>query len=65
MYFGKRSDGDMLVNIKAKTIKTISNVERFHGTAVYQIATPINAMILGTGLATRAEQYDKHQHRGQ
>ena len=45
MFWGKIADGEMLVNIQAKTITTIPNVYVFPVTAVYQIATPINAMI--------------------
>ena len=35
----------MLVNMNAKIIRAMSNPERFQGAAVYQIATPINAIM--------------------
>ena len=45
MYFGNKSEGDMLVNMNAKIIKAISVFDRFQGATTYQIATPINAIM--------------------
>ena len=42
---GNKSDGDRLVNTKAKTNSATSHRLRRHGTPTYQMATPINAMI--------------------
>lgn len=45
MYLGKMSVGDKLVITNANIRRTRSHLFRFQGADVYQIATPINAII--------------------
>lgn len=45
MVRGKRSEGDMLVIRKTRTISAMSADERFHGAQQYQMTQPVMAMM--------------------